>query len=191
MIEINLLPEELRVKRKSPYKGIDPKQVLYAAPIVFGALIIIHIFLACLFVVRSLQLSSLDNKWQKLAPERKNTEEFQKKHALLSADIKTMQQLINQRISWSDKLNKLSLYLPDSVWFNEISSGPKDFSLKASVVSFEKDELSQINKFIDGLKNDARFLKDFSRLELSTVQRKSIGGYDIIDFVLEGNFKQK
>jgi hypothetical protein len=35
------------------------------------------------------------------------------------------------------------------------------------------------------------FFKDFTKLELSSVQKKSIGGYDVSEFVLQGEIKAK
>lgn len=189
MIEINLLPEELIVKKTS--KGFELKQALYFIPLIFGILIIVHFYFACLSIIRNFQLTALSNQWQKSSSQRENLKEFQTKYALLSADVKTVEQLNKQRINWAEKLNKLSLYLPNEIWFNELSLSQKNFILKGSVISLQKDELTSINSFIDALKKDTRFVKDFNRLELNSVQRNTVGGYDIIDFILEGDFKSQ
>lgn len=193
MIEINLLPEELKLKAKAKKIGlaIEPKRLLYFIPLIFGLLIIIHICLAGILAAKNSRLNVLNNKWQQFLPQRKSLEDFRKEYAFLSADAQVIQQLQKLRINWSDKLNKMSLYLPSGIWFNEISVSPKDFSLKASVVSLEKEEMGMINEFVRNLKNDAGFFKDFNNLELSSIQRKVIGGYDIIDFILAGTLKPK
>lgn len=191
MIEINLLPEELRVKAQKTMPGTPPTQILYFIPFIFGLLIIIHIYLVGLFIIKSSQLNALNNRWQNLAPQRKSLEDLRKEYALLSTDVKVIQQLFKQRINWSEKLNNLSLNLPNGIWFNEISISPKDFNLKASVVSLTREEMGLINEFIRNLKNDATFFKDFNNLELSSVQRKVIGGYETIDFILQGTLKSK
>jgi len=56
-------------------------------------------------------------------------------------------------------------------------------------VSLQQEEMNAINKFMDNLKKDSVFLKDFSNLELTSVQKKVIGGYDIADFVLSAKLK--
>jgi Tfp pilus assembly protein PilN len=100
-----------------------------------------------------------------------------------------IQQLIGQRINWAEKLNKLSLNLPSGVWFNEIQVNSKEFILKASVISLQKEEMNLINAFIDNLKNDKDFFKDFNNLELNSAQKRVIGGYDVTDFILVGILK--
>lgn len=189
MIEINLLPEELKIKARK--RGFKPRQILYFIPLVFLILIIIHLYLAGTLIIRNFRLNALNKRWHNLEPQRKNLEEFQKEYVVLSDDAKVIQQLISQRTNWSEKLNKLSLRLPYGVWFNEISVTPSDFILRGSVVSLQKEEMNLINKFMDNLKSDSGFFKDFNNLELSSVQRKVIGGYDVIDFTLVGKLKSQ
>lgn len=193
MIEINLLPEELKAKPKAKKfgVGIEIKYFLYLIPFIIGLLICVHIYLAILNITKNSQLRSLNNKWQELQPQRKILEDFNKEYAILSEDAAAIQQLTKQRINWAEKLNKLSVNLPSGIWFNEISISSGNFILQGSVVSLQKEELSLINKLIDSLKNDTAFFKDFGNLELSSVQKKIIGGYDIADFVLQGTLKSK
>lgn len=190
MIEINLLPGELKVKsKKLPH--IETKYLFYLIPLVLGILIFIHIYLFVIGIAKNCQFAALNNKWQQLAPQKKALEEAEKGYELLSADAKMMQQLTSQRIIWSEKLNKLSLNLPSGVWLNEVKFTPKEFILTGSVVSLEKEEITLINKFMANLKNDTGFFKDFANLELNSVQKKTVGAYEIADFVLTGTLKQK
>jgi hypothetical protein len=55
----------------------------------------------------------------------------------------------------------------------------------------EKEEVGLINKLLDNLKVLPEFSKDFSSLELSNVQKRNVGGYDIADFVLVGALKTR
>lgn len=190
MIEINLLPQESEVKTKKIGKvSIESKYFLYIIPLIFALLILAHICLAAVGIVKNIQFSALNNKWQKLKPQRELVDNLKKQYDVLAADAQLIQQLDNRKVNWSEKLNRLSMDLPSGVWFNEIQVSPKDFTLKASVASLEKEEMSLINTFIDSLKKDALFLKDFTGLELGSVQKKSTGGYDVIDFILTANLK--
>lgn len=191
MIEINLLPEELKLNAKKESRKLEKVQVLYLIPLVFGILIIIHICLLGIQATNKLRLNALNHKWQKSAEQRELVDDFRKEFTSLTDEGRTMQQLTAKRINWSEKLNKLSLHLPSGTWFNEISVDPKGFILRGSVVSLEKQEMALINKFMDRLKSDAGFFKDFNNLELSSVQRRIISGYDIIDFILTGELKSK
>jgi Tfp pilus assembly protein PilN len=189
MIEINLLPEELKTKAKKIAKSTQLSQILYFIPLAFGILIIIHIYLFGVFITKNITLGTLNNKWKTLQPQRKILEDFKKGYEGSSQDASIIKQLLAQRIFWSAKLNKLSLNLPKGVWFKEFVTTNKNFILKGSVVSLQKEEMDLINKFIDNLKKDRDFFKDFSNLELTSVQRKVIGGYDVADFILAGALK--
>lgn len=189
MIETNLLPQELRLKDKK--FGVDLNYFLYLIPLVFGVLVCLHIYLATLGIVKHYHFRALNNSWQKLGPQRKILEEYKRENDAVSADAVLIQKLISQRITWSKKLNKLSLKVPSGIWFNELAFTPTDFILKGSAISLQKEELNLINKFMDSLKSDTDYFKDFNNLELSSVQRRTIASYDIVDFILVSTVKSK
>ena len=192
MIEINLLSEESKVKTKRIGKvSIESKYFLYLIPLVFAVLIFVHICLAAVGIAKSLQFSQLNSKWKKIQPQRELLNNLNKEYDVVTSGAKVIQEMNSRRLNWSEKLNRLSQDLPSGIWFNEILASRKDFALKASVVSLQKEEMSLINKFIDSLKNDARFLRYFDKLELGSVQKKSIGGYDVVDFILTAKLKAK
>ncbi|MCM8789700.1 MAG: hypothetical protein NC916_01575 [Candidatus Omnitrophica bacterium] len=62
----------------------------------------------------------------------------------------------------------------------------KNFVLFGSVISLEKKEMSLLKDFIDSLKKDSGFFKDFSGLELTSVQTRQVGVYEVVDFTLQG-----
>lgn len=193
MIEINLLPTELKVKPKfnKTWLDIKPGKLLYLIPVLLVVLICAHIYLAVVNVIKNNQYRIINARWQKLDPQKKMLEGYSKDNAMLSENAKMIQQLSDQRINWSEKLNKLSFYLPSGVWFNEISNSAKELVIQASVISLQKDEMSLIAKLIDNLKNDPGFLKGLNNLELGAVSHRTVGGYDIADFTLTGDFKGK
>jgi len=192
MIEINLLPEEGKVKTRRIGKiSIESKYLLYLVPIVFAVLILVHICLAALGIVKSLQFSQLDNKWKRLEPQRELLNNFKKEYDVVTSGAKVIQELNSRRLNCAEELNRLSLNLVSGIWFNEILLSRKDFVLKASVVSLQKEEMSLINKFIDSLKKDTCFLRDFDSLEFGSVEKKSVGVYDVVDFIVTAKPKAR
>lgn len=191
MIEINLLPPELRTKAKKTEEGrfAPGVYVLYTAVALISVLVVMHVGVFLMWMFKQSELAVLNAKWKELEPQRKVYEQAKKDSDMLSSDAKSIQQFVKQRINWSQKLNKLSLNLPSGVWFNEIALNQKDFSLRGSAVSLQKEELSLINKFMANLKDDQEFFNSFNSMELGSVQRRTLGGYDIIDFVLSGKLK--
>lgn len=197
MIEINLLPEELRNRVVKPLKtealktGAKPgaQQLILLVPVIFIVLIIVHIVMVFSGIAKASQLNMLKAKWNKAAPERKILEDFKNEHTLNSGVTNEMQKLLNERITWADKLNRLSLALPPGVWFEAISVSGKVFLLEGKAASLNKDEISLLRNFIDGLKNKPDFTKNFSSLELSSIQKEAIAGQEVADFKIAGTLK--
>lgn len=189
MIEINLLPQQLRLKTKRMPKSIKTKQILYIIPLLVGMTILIHLYLAVISITGSYKLKTLNAKWSKFEPQRKIIEDFRKEYGLLSTDLKAMQQLSSQKINWSEKLNRLSLNLPYGIWFNKLTLDQKKLIIEGTAVSLQKEEMNLINKFMDNLRNDLAFSKGTSNLELGPAQRRTVAGYEVLDFVLTCTLK--
>ena len=190
MIEINLLPEELKADLKKQAPSPALKQAKAIAFFILGLLVLLHLGLMGILAVNSVQLNALNVRWRTLQPKLKLVQEFKGEGIVLSQGANSIQQLVSKRLAWSKKLNRLSLDLPSGVWFNEISATlKKEFTIKGSVVSLKKEEMLLINQFIDNLKKDADFFKDFSKLEISSAQSGEIGGYEVNDFVISGALK--
>ncbi len=191
MIEINLLPEKLKVNLRKRKIGIESQRLLSFVPLLFGLLICIHVYLAALAILKHWQYGALDKKWDSLTPQREMLKNFKEQYDVLSFSTQAAQQLNSRRLNWPEKLNKLSLNLPSGIWFNEMLVSQTELVLKASVISLQKEEMGLINKFIDNLKNDTGFFRDFNKLELGSLQRRSLSGYDIVDFILTGTLKPR
>ncbi len=194
MIEINLLAEELKTKIKK--EGADYSYLVYAGGIsIFALIVLLHLCLFLFAGIRSYQLGWIDNKLQKLAPQKKAAQDFRAGYDLAMQDAAAVQQLTVQRIIWSEKLNKISLNLPYGIWLNEISVNlDGNFILNGSVVSVEKTKIgliNLINKFVDNLKKDKGFFADFEKLEPPFTKARVVGDYDILDFTLGGQLKTK
>ncbi|MCX5703292.1 MAG: hypothetical protein NT066_02205 [Candidatus Omnitrophica bacterium] len=190
MIEINLLPEELRIKagKKKAIIAVELKYFLYFIPLaILGLLICSHICLFAVYIFKNGQLGGLNKKYSSLEPQRKVLDAFNKEYAIMSEDALAMRKFADQRIIWSEKLNKLSLHLPSGIWFSDLFlTGGGDFTLRGSVISLRKEEVKLLKEFIDSLKSDTVFFKSFNKIELASVQRETISGYDMFNFVLVG-----
>lgn len=191
MIEINLQPEEVRQKIAKQEKQAKLRNLLYIIPILGGILLILHVYFTILLVANNMQLSSLSSRFKKLEPEKKALEQAKKEQDLMSQDAVFTRQLIAKRINISEKLNRLSLDLPGGIWFNELTLNSKELALRGSVISLQKEEMGLINKFITNLKEDKTFIDDFIKIELSSAQARTLGGYEVIDFVLLATLKPR
>jgi Tfp pilus assembly protein PilN len=189
MIEINLLPEEFRQKKQRQIALPQAQTVAYILAAVFGLLIIIHLFLGGLLLVKKIQNKSLDKKWTQLSPQLQEINEWKRQYKISSQQTEQMNRLLNQRITISDRMQALVSALPSGIWFNRLNLKDKKFSLRGSVVSLKADEMRLLNLFLNRLKEDKQFFKDFTRLELGRVVMRTLGGFSVMDFVLEGDLK--
>jgi Tfp pilus assembly protein PilN len=201
MIEINLLPEELKVKTRSKNSELvtvkkgaslnQDKLFIYAIPVVLALCMLVNFYFVAVAIYKNSQLISLNRKWLNLEPQKKILDEFNTEFYSGSQNAAFAKLLTSQRILWAQKLNKLSLNLPSGIWFNDLAINGKNITIQGSVISLQKEEVSLVNMLLDKLKKDADFSQDFSSFELSNMQNKNIGGYDIADFVLVGALKSK
>jgi Tfp pilus assembly protein PilN len=201
MIEINLLPEELKFKIKGrsldqaitrgPLALIQDQVFIYLIPVILVIFILLHFYFGILLVSKNMRLAALNRKWSALAVQKKAVDAFNQEFSTGPQDTTLLLPLARQRVLWAQKLNLLSLNLPAEIWFREILINSNNLTIKGSVISLEKKEINLINKFLDSLKTSLEFSKDFSNFDLSNVQNRDVGGYDIADFVLMGALKSR
>ncbi|MFH0827327.1 MAG: hypothetical protein V1923_05550 [Candidatus Omnitrophota bacterium] len=191
MIEINLLPEELKAKASSRKNRVTIEVKYFACliPLTLALLLLVHIYLGVLLAAKHNQIAGLNKRWLSLEPEKKQLEIFNKENSLQTQDSSAIKAWMDERVVWSEKLAALSNSLLPGIWFTELSVNTKDFTLRASVVSLQKEEMDIIKEFIDLLKTDTAFFKNFSSLELGSVQRRTIGSFDVLDFTLAGTLR--
>jgi len=177
MIEINLLPEELKiVKKEKKIPSLSQQQLMPLLLVLVGVLLLVHVVLGALQLAKTLQAASLQRQLKVLG--------VQKQELSASSDSISAVQLAQRVIPWSQKLHALSLSLPSGMWFNELNVSRGTLKIWGSVVSLKKEEMALITGFLETLKKNPSFVKNFSGLELGTLTRRTLGGFEIIDFVL-------
>lgn len=188
MIEINLLPEDRRPRKASP---ADEKffMSLLVIPLVILALVVSHAYLGVMYIVKSSRVNVLSAAWKQMEPERVKLEGMKNKIAASSSDARAVNDILSNRIVYAEKLQKLSEYLPSGIWFNDIFFSRKELIVKGSVVSLRQDELELISSLRDAMVNDKDFMKNFNSVEMGPVQRRSIGTYEVLDFIFTAQVK--
>jgi Tfp pilus assembly protein PilN len=196
MIEINLLPLELREKKRIALGPIFKARIILA---VLGSLILLHLFLHTLTVISAGKLDNLKRQWQDLSPRLAQINQLKKEFAKFDAKIPLIEQLISHRVLWSKKLNRISDLIIDGIWLNEITLEQKKAEIdcrpleyliiQGSAASRTKDEPALIGRFMQSLKDDPLFSEDFAEIELGPIKKKQISQTEIMDFTLVCRFK--
>ncbi|HQP92303.1 MAG TPA: PilN domain-containing protein [Candidatus Omnitrophota bacterium] len=190
MITINLLPVAMRkAERKRVALPANFPYKIYLVGIA-AVLVCMHFLLFSLMIVKKIQTVSLRNSWSKIEPESKQTSSVKKEIKDLEAESAQIKTNIAREFSMTELLSSLSAAIPNGLWLESFSFGDKGMVVQGSVVSLQQNEMTLIGKFLQDLKNNKVFSKVFSKIDLSSVQRRTIKTYDVVDFILIGEIKK-
>ena len=185
MIEINLLPVEMR-KKKIDYVKLNLQMgnfKLFIGGIVAGILILMILVLSMGSSVRKKQTLNLMAKEAVIAPKKSQIEIVNREVMVLNNKMEGVSELTKRNFLWAKKLNELSDLVLPGIWFTRIHTDlDQTFIIEGSVISKKEGAMAIVGKFIKSLRGHSSFFKDFSNIELKTVQRKNIDEKDVVDF---------
>lgn len=118
MIEINLLPHEIRRKRKK----IELPNISFL-PVVaafLGVIIIIHLFTGLMAAMKAKTLKDLERKWQSVLPVKEEADKVKAELIGTRAKIDAIDKLIEARRSWAVMLGDISDAMIPGVWLNKL-----------------------------------------------------------------------
>ncbi|MFA5085495.1 MAG: hypothetical protein WC482_03925 [Candidatus Omnitrophota bacterium] len=131
MIEINLLPEEMKKKKRSASK-IDASMInLSSLPIVnivmiaVGALLAIQLALFVIGVISGIVFNSVDRKYKDILPKKNETLQLKTSVDTANKKVAAIDELMVKRFSWEKKLNALSNSMIPGIWLTELEYDEK------------------------------------------------------------------
>jgi len=194
MIEVNLLPKELRKPaRRVNIELPDVKFVPIAIGLV-ALIIFIQLMLSIAVNTKRHRVVALAKKWHDLKPKKAEALLMDKQVNALSDRLNSISDIKETSVSWARKLNALSDSLIPGMWFTsftlEDDSGRRYLSIKGNISSFWKDETAMIGKFMKTLKENRNFAKDFEEIKLDTIQQKTLKDAEVMDFSIKCYFKK-
>jgi len=215
MIEINLLPEDLR-KKESSLKKIDIASVILSnlsfakfAVIVCAVLIAMHSILFVVGLAGKAKLSSLTKQSGLLGDKEKEALALKLNADVINRKKTAIDELMVKSFDWAKKLNDLSDSMTTGIWLSDLTydekvteitggmAGPADGKrvMKYMVISGYassrgEEGTASIGKFIKSLKNNAGFYGDFSDIELGSIRRDKIEGQDVMNFKITCLFEE-
>lgn len=186
MIEINLLPRNLRKAEKKI-------NVSYRAYIVLLVILLffLHVLLFSLGMVERAQVNGLAHAWDDLSPKSKDSAQTREQIKVFEADIDLMKGLFVRKVVLTELFSSLNTSIPKGLWLERLSYSKDGLVIQGSVVSLTQNEMTIIGKFLQSLKGSNVFSSVFSKIELTSVQRRMIKTYDVVDFILVGEFKSE
>ncbi|MFH0940817.1 MAG: PilN domain-containing protein [Candidatus Omnitrophota bacterium] len=185
MLTINLLPRNLKITERKimlPYK-------IYIF-IVIVVLIFLHLCLFSLAVAKKIQILSLRGSWGKVELQFKDSVSIKAEIKGLEAKANSMKDILSRKANMTELLSSLGLAVPKGLWLERFTYSNDGLIIQGSVVSLTQNEMSIIGKFLQDIKNNKTFVSLFAKIELNSVQRRTIKAYDVVDFVVVGEIKK-
>ena len=193
MVEINLLPEELRKKKSEPVfnLNIEAEKLRFLA--IGGAVGILILIVIALFLgsfIRKAQINSLLAREKVFSDRLSKINGINKEIAVLKAKMAVLDQLTKRKFLWTEKLNQLSDLILPGIWFTHIYTDSENrLMIEGSVISKSEEAMASVGKFMKNIKDDQRFFKDFKSIKLESVQRKNKEERDAVDFKISLDFQ--
>jgi hypothetical protein len=219
MIEINLLPEDLKKKRK---QFAMPKIQLGSLPVIggiAGLVIVVHLLLLLIVSINKSAYARMSEEWKAAKPEKEAIELIKRDNIRTKKDVDTIKRLMGKKALWSKKLNQLSDLIIPGVWYTKLSIETKTIvlekktltakprmgmagrperetreivylNIEGEVSSAYGEEVAIIGKYIDNLKSDPDFFGFFSDIELAETNLHSILETEVMQFGINCYFKE-
>jgi len=212
MIEINLLPQEMR-KKPSPFTSIDFSglnlQKLPVVPIVagfIGILTLVAVLVLAMGMYSRMALATLTKRYEAIAPQMKEARVLKAQNDAINKRVGAIGDLMGSRFSWAKKLNALSDSMTPGVWLNELvydenpAPGAQTAKGKGSIMPGRliisgyaagsgEQGAALVGKFIKSLKDNEAFYSDFSEVDLVAVKSEKVDGQDVMNFKVNCVFK--
>jgi Tfp pilus assembly protein PilN len=193
MIEINLLPEELRKKKSEPVFNLNmeaEKLRFLAIGGAAGILILIVIALSLGSFIRKAQINDLLAREKVFSDRLSKIDGINKEITVLKAKMAVLDQLTKRKFLWTEKLNQLSDLLLPGIWFTHIYTDSENrLMIEGSVISKSEEAMAFVGKFMKNVKDNQQFFKDFKSIKLESVQRKNKEERDVVDFKISLYFQ--
>ena len=200
MIEINLLPPQLRVRKRDPMKLPSLPIIPVAAGIVI-LLFAVQVLLWFFIQVKSVSRDSIRKKIAAIAATNKEAINVDSTLKDISSKVGIIDKLSGSRFNLARKLNDISDSLVSGIWLRSITvkkiETPNEPGVLketlvidgSSVTSGDTGEAA-IVKFVNSLKENGSFSSDFDEIEIAKEERKKIQKTEIMDFNLICHFNK-
>ena len=182
MLQINLLPEG---ERKASLSSVEQFHRTPLMAIVVIGMAAIVLFLWLPLTLRRQQLRKLNDEIQSLAPKKAELDRLQQVIRQLHSQETAFQALQRGQHRWAKRLNALSTYTPEGVWYTDLMLDPtRGLVIQGSVIGQGGTEMGSIGRLVQELKNDADFASAVKDIQIESVKRSQDHEIEIVQFTL-------
>ncbi|MDY6788297.1 MAG: PilN domain-containing protein [candidate division WOR-3 bacterium] len=191
MIEINLLPEEER-KRKREFSmpslslNVPGNMMFYAGigavVIILAVLIIIHFSQTGTIGRLTKDIDEKKTELRRLEAEKKKVENMKAKEEKISQKINTIKKLAVGKFTYPRFFDQLNRNIPDYLWLSSLKVNGERLTISGKTFSN-----LMITDFLTNLKSMDEFI-DKGSIELKDLVSQRTDGHDIISFEISCKF---
>jgi Tfp pilus assembly protein PilN len=194
MIDINLIPAALRKNGKGDADALKiniPQEILLGVGVgVVFLIVTVHLLLGVVWLADMGRLSGYKAGWDKLSSDKTVLDAIHKESGDLKDKIKVVSGMTTKKsVLWSPKFNAISDSLPGGVWIRKMTLDKVGLTIEGSVVSKSRNEINNVGTFLAALKKNNYFMKDFSSLEVNSIQGSRSNAVEVIDFSVMAKLK--
>lgn len=200
MATINLLPDS--VKHLKPFKkeGIKlslklPRSFLFAFILIAGLFFIILTSLVFQVHGKERTMAAFNKELLGLKSNYKEIETLDKRKKELNKRVSFYQGVFGNTILWSEKLSLINKAIPAQIWLLSIYTEAKPNRILVikgfSTSAVESEIIDSISSFVDRLKKEPSFSKDFEEIKLGPLvsEKEKKGNLTVMGFSLVCKFK--
>jgi hypothetical protein len=160
----------------------------------------VGIYLRIETIYRKKSLSNITQEYMQAEELTKKIKSLQQEGAKLNEEIDALSVYLRRNLLWSEKLAQLRSLIPKEVWLSRLSlekKAVKDSSisslfLKGSLIPQDRTSpIGTLSMFINGIKEDKAFFRDFDNLILSDFLTETYKKTEIMTFLLEMPIKKR
>ncbi len=217
MIQINLLPPELR-KKESPKIMLPEIPIKKTLVVAVGFILVVQVLVSLAAGVLAFQSGATKAAIEKLSGEVAETRRIKEASVGALNKLKDIRALTTKKFYWASLLNAITDSVSKGVWLRTLSLDetvvevPKPNAKKNDKGIIKKSDMIQqrsltlkldgsvyaagqetafIGKFVKSLKENSFFNDLFSQIDLSNISQRKINEYDVYDFTLFCRFKKE
>lgn len=196
MIDINLIPAALR---KNGQGNLNSLMINIPHEILLGVgaglillLLTVHLLLGVVWLAGFGQLSFHQLQYKKLLPDKTVLDAINGESRDLKKKINIIADMTTKKsVRWAPKFNAISDVLPRGLWIRKMTLDQSGLVTEGSVVSKTQNGINNVGSFLSALRQNDDFMKDFSSLEVNSIQRSKVNAVEVTDFTVMAKLKEK
>ena len=124
MIELNLLPQEFRRKKRKKIE-LPKLPIIPFAVVIFGILIVLQVSLMGITLMLKSREARLEKRWEEIRPKKIELDKLKKEIGDINKQSDAINELMKERVLWSKILNEISSSITPNIWLTAISYDEK------------------------------------------------------------------